>query len=286
MMLTIPFLFIVDRTVESIREVTMDTRQLINKQEDMEILTWLSETHYGAQQSDILKQRHSKTGRWFLGSREYRDWFNTKRKTLFCPGIPGAGKTIMAATVINDISRHMSPKTNFGLAYVYFTFSQQREQTVEHVLASLLMQFLHRQASLPQQIRDLYTSHKKNGTRPSRHELLDHLNEVVSSYKRTFIVLDALDECSTSSQCRTKVLHDVTLLQTRAGINILATSRMVDEIASRLRGQSLIMLPIKAQKVDIKLVLRSQMKIHDKDLLNEVFRNEVATKVAKTAKGM
>ncbi|ETS78911.1 hypothetical protein PFICI_08764 [Pestalotiopsis fici W106-1] len=275
----------IDQTVETIKEDTTHTKQLLDRKEDRDILSWLSQTHYGAQQSDILRKWHSSTGRWFLNSTVYQDWLETKGRTLFCPGIPGAGKTIMAAAVINNISLQLTRNTKIGLGYVYFTFSQRREQTIEHVLSSLMMQFLHRQDSLPKHVRELYERHKKNGTRPSRDELIKGLQVVASGYERAFIVLDAIDECSTINQCRTQVLDDIAKLQVDIGINILATSRMLEEITSKFGHQSTV-LPITAQKADVELVLKSQMEVHDQEIFSDSFKDEVAYKVARIAKGM
>ncbi|KAF3006335.1 hypothetical protein E8E14_003571 [Neopestalotiopsis sp. 37M] len=53
---------LVDQTVDAIKEDVTETRQLLNKEEATKILAWLSENHYGAEQSDLLKQWHSQTG--------------------------------------------------------------------------------------------------------------------------------------------------------------------------------------------------------------------------------
>lgn len=253
----------------------------------MEILTWISETHYGARQSDNLRQRHPNTGRWFLDSKEYQDWFKTKGKALYCPGIPGAGKTVMSAIVIENISHYISNNPNVGLAYVYFTFSQQIEQTIEHVLASLMMQFLRRQATLPDNVRKLHETHEKNGTRPSHDELFDNLKDVLSDYERAFIVLDALDECGTVDQRRTRVINDILELLLETDVNILTTSRPVDEIAFRFPDQGHIsILNINAKQSDMSLVLKSRLEFQDQELFDSSFAEHVASRVAEAADGM
>ncbi|TFK97533.1 hypothetical protein BDV98DRAFT_596511 [Pterulicium gracile] len=43
------------------------------------------------------------TGIWFLASSEYVDWKNGEVLNMMCTGVPGAGKTVMSAAIINDL---------------------------------------------------------------------------------------------------------------------------------------------------------------------------------------
>lgn len=74
----------------------------LDRKEDVEILNWLTPVEHGPQRSDFLRGRQPGTGQWLLKSAEYQTWLNSGKQTLFCPGIPGAGKTMIATTVIND----------------------------------------------------------------------------------------------------------------------------------------------------------------------------------------
>lgn len=103
---------------------------------------------------------------------------------------------------------------------------------MEHVLASLLMQLLRGQSFLPENIRDLYCHHKRNGTRPTRNELSTALHSVVSGYEQTFILIDAVDECTTERESRAKILAEIFDLREKSAVNILATSRVHHEIES------------------------------------------------------
>ena len=69
------------------------------------IMKWLSLTDFPAQQHDIVIRRQEGTEQWFVDSPEFKRWLQGSDKTLFCPGIPGAGKTMMAAITIDHICR-------------------------------------------------------------------------------------------------------------------------------------------------------------------------------------
>ena len=67
------------------------------ERERNEILRWLNAIDYGPQQSDHLRRRQPGTGQWFLNSEEFQTWLETDKQTLFCSGIPGAGKVLFFA---------------------------------------------------------------------------------------------------------------------------------------------------------------------------------------------
>ncbi|KAI9045415.1 purine and uridine phosphorylase [Aspergillus affinis] len=65
------------------------------------ILNWLAPPSYEAQYIDALYKRQEGTGKLFLDSPHFAAWVRGDIRILLCPGIPGAGKTIMASIVIH-----------------------------------------------------------------------------------------------------------------------------------------------------------------------------------------
>lgn len=72
-------------------------------EEKRTILGWLSPIDFASQQNDYIQRREEDTGQWLLQSDEYQNWITTAKETLFCPGMPGAGKTIISSIVIADL---------------------------------------------------------------------------------------------------------------------------------------------------------------------------------------
>jgi Cdc6-like AAA superfamily ATPase len=176
---------------------------------------------------------------------------------LFCPGIPGAGKTILTSIVIDFISRLYLNSTT-GLAYVYCNFQRRDKQKIDDLLASLLKQLAERYPSLPESVKDLYDCHKDKPTRPSVEEISSTLHSVVAKYSRVFIIVDALDECQASDGCRTRLLWELFNLQKRHGSNILATSRFIPEIVDQFKGSS-ESLEIRANREDVERYLEGHI---------------------------
>src|SRR2546429_5774739 len=70
-----------------------------------EVAHWLTPANFSAQQSDIIAKRQEGTGLWLLNSDEYKIWIKEEKRTLFCPGIPGAGKTMVSSIVGDNLRR-------------------------------------------------------------------------------------------------------------------------------------------------------------------------------------
>ncbi len=138
-----------------------------------------------------------------------------RKQMLFCPGLPGAGKTTLTAAVIQHLDSRCAHETSVGLAYIYFNFWQWEKQTVDDSFASLLKQFGQRQPSLPAIIRTLYFNYKKKGTRPSLHDITSALHLVMAAYQQVFVIVDAIDECATLAHCRTRFISGLMELQRR-----------------------------------------------------------------------
>ena len=140
--------------------------QLNQKQNDQErriILDWLTNIDYASQQSDFINRRQVGTGQWLIDSEEYQTWVQTPKETLFCPGIPGAGKTILTAIIIDDLTMRFQSEADIGIAYLYCNFRRQDEQKADDLLASLLKQLSQKRTSLPDSVKTLYKKHKDNG---------------------------------------------------------------------------------------------------------------------------
>ena len=75
-------------------------RQNIDK-ECQVIGDWLSPFDFDDIQQEIFKNCRKGTGKWMLESNGFQQWLSTHKGTLWCPGIPGAGKTYLASIVID-----------------------------------------------------------------------------------------------------------------------------------------------------------------------------------------
>ncbi|KAL8976584.1 MAG: hypothetical protein Q9205_007435 [Flavoplaca limonia] len=87
-------------------------------QEYREVTTWLSPVNFWARQQDIINNRTKDTGTWLLESSEYRSWRVGSGNILWCHGIPGAGKTVLASVVVEDL-KYAPAEENRAFAFLY-----------------------------------------------------------------------------------------------------------------------------------------------------------------------
>lgn len=201
-----------------------------------EVLDWLTPTDYATQQSDFISRRQKGTGQWFLESQEYQNWVTTKSEALFCPGIPGAGKTMLASIVVEHLCDTFHIGESVGICYIYCNYQRTDEQKLNDLMASLLKQLTYGQSSPHSITRHLYDQHRARRTRPSVDKLRETLHSVAMEYSRVFVVVDALDECQTLDGCRSEFICELLSLQTTASANIFATSRFIPEITEKFEN--------------------------------------------------
>jgi hypothetical protein len=184
------------------------------------------------------------------------------KETLFCHGIPGSGKTVLTAIVIEKLAADFGNDKSIGLAYIYCKFESKDHQTFEDLLASLLKQLtrglLTSGSAMPDCVKSLYGQHEQRGTRPGWNELSDCLQAVSTLYSRVFVVVDALDECDPSDNCRRRFISALFDLQAKSTANVFATSRPLPDIQDQFHHTPSV--KIQAAKDDVKKYIRSRMK--------------------------
>lgn len=249
----------IQETVDSHHtEVIAGIGELKSNEEDdkrSRMLNWLSSSNYPAQQFDLIERRESGTGRWLLESQEYRTWLTESSGTLFCPGIPGAGKTMLTAIVIDDLTFRFSSHDNIGVAYVFYGFRRTNEQDPTHVVSALLKQLVQQRSAIPAEANRLYEKHRKQNTSPLFAEALDALRSVINLFARVFILIDALDEADRS--CYSRVSSVLLSDNARGHANFFATSRFIPGITKAFSVGT--QLEIRASKHDVERYLEGQM---------------------------
>jgi hypothetical protein len=202
---------------------------------------------------------------------------------LFCPGIPGAGKTILTSVVVDDLITRFQNNPTISIVYIYCNFKLKDKQKINDLLMSLLKQLAQSQSYLPRSVQDLYDRHKERQTRPSLEETSRALHSVATMCSQVFIIVDALDECQPSEYCRSRFLSEIFTLQKNCKVNIFATSRFILEITEKFKGHTL--LEICARDEDIQKYLEGRILQSDRKFL-KTFHKEIKTKITKAVDGM
>ncbi|KAL2676553.1 hypothetical protein Neosp_010314 [[Neocosmospora] mangrovei] len=226
-------------------------------QERLAILNWLSSFDHTAQQNDISVRRQAGTGGWLLESPEFISWKSTKGKTLFCPGIPGAGKTILSSIVVEELLEQFRDDSSVCIAHVYFNYQQQESQTVGQVFANLLRQLVASQFDIPAVVQDDYKTHSRRDTKMKFEELSKRMQSLSSLYSRVFIIIDALDECPSRDGRRKAMLSEIMKLQATLSANLLCTSRPIPEVGAWFSNA--VSINVRASEHDVRKYLDGQL---------------------------
>ncbi|CAG9978718.1 unnamed protein product [Clonostachys byssicola] len=282
----------VDRIQASQSSVQENLTRFQQSQEEKElnkersaILEWLPTLAYSTQHRDIIDQRQPGTGQWIFESPEFKTWLEVQGQTLFCPGIPGAGKTVMAASVIEHLISLASNDGEIGVAYLYFSYQRQDEHKLNNIFGCLLNQLSASRPTPPESLRRLYKKHFKQKTQPCLAEILNTLYSVSAEYCRVFVVIDAVDEYQISSGQQRQFVEKIIEYQKKSIINLFVTSRFIPEIAQFFeRGTS---LEIRATESDIQTYLENQMwQLPAFVQKNPDLQKDIITEISRAVRGM
>ena len=167
------------------------------------------------------------------------------------------GKTILTSIVVDYLHANFQKDTNTSIAYLYCNFRQQDKQNAKGLLASLLKQLAQGLYPLPESVKSLYDSHKEKRTRLTFNEISSTLQAVAALYSRSFIVVDALDECQASDGCRTKLLTEIFALEAKSRASIFSTSRFIPETQEHFKNS--MQLEIQASDQDVQRYIDGHM---------------------------
>ncbi|RBR20099.1 uncharacterized protein FIESC28_05378 [Fusarium coffeatum] len=270
---------------EGVQRIEKQTQELVRNQqlqEEERYLNWLTPIDHGSKHRDVLRQRQAETGHWVLESEEFHEWLcATKPETLLCPGIPGAGKTFIAATIIDHLQQQFRDDPDIAVIFIYFDFNRQYEQTADNLIASLVKQLTRLR---PGALSRLYQDHQRNQTKPSWEEILKTLHTVTASYTKVFLVIDAVDECQNNGT-RKLFLQAIFDLQAQTSTSILGTSRHDTEIQQRFQNSTV--LEIHAGNHDIERYIDGNMhKLPQFVENNHELSSKIKTEIINRVNGM
>jgi len=127
---------------------------------------------------------------------------------------------------------------NTAVTCFYFDFAARGEQSATNILGSLLRQMISGTGKVPEEIFKALREQKEavSGRRPQLTDIVKMLQFITSS-QRTYLCLDALDECTTAQRFR---LFDALkqILEKSPGARVFVTGRphIRAEIETRLPG--------------------------------------------------
>ncbi|KAJ7443994.1 ankyrin repeat domain-containing protein [Mycena latifolia] len=250
--------------------------------EEKEILNWITSLNFFQRQADIFRAWQPGTGEWLLSDATFKNWKSGSR-VLWCRGIPGAGKTVLASVVVNHL-RAQFPNNDTAVACIYLNHKEREVQTPENLLASVWKQLVV-DRSLPPAVHDLYNHHRLRDTSPSLIEVFDILQSAMAQHSKVHIIVDALDEYP--EEQRNILLEHLSMLQGPT-TSLMLTSRphvTLDDLFS-----DMLYLEISATEDDIQQYVDKQIqkspRLSKHVQTRPELHDEIKSKISSNADGM
>ena len=184
------------------------------------------------------------------------------------------------SSVVIDTLCRQAVEGNAAVACFYFDFANQEEQSPAAILGSVLKQVVSGLGKVPERIVKAFRNRDKviGGQSLSLEEIVEFLQDISTAH-RTFICLDAVDECPPGY--RVELLGSLNqIFQKSPSVRIFLTGRphIRGEIDKHLAGRAATR-PITPTKDDIIIFLRAKMKADtipdamDESLEEEIIKN-------------
>ncbi|KAJ7592291.1 ankyrin repeat-containing domain protein [Mycena floridula] len=245
---------------------------------------WLSPLNFQATQDSFVAKCAPGTGDWFLTDSKFQDWIAGHIKILWCPGAPGAGKTMLASQAIAHLNEQVL-QPGVGVACIFFDYNQSSSQKGPEIFGSMLRQLLS-DGSIPKSLDLLHTSFKADHSRPpSLTALMVALQGQFQLYSHVYLVVDALDE--SSEGMRNDFLSNILPLTASGHLHILITSRDIPTIAQKFTNDSRINVRAHTDDVQTYISQRIQQGRLKSLLKGDLYlKNDIVVQITKKAAGM
>ncbi|KAH8429780.1 uncharacterized protein LDX57_007452 [Aspergillus melleus] len=249
-----------------------------------EIKTWLSPTDTTSPASEYRKHLNSHatgTGEWILETDQYRRWSETDEiGDLWIRGIPGSGKSVVAASMVRRLQRR-------GDAPVLFFFFREIIEA-NRTPQSLARDFCHGlldQSPILQSMLENLKSKNRDVEAVPFSEIWKCLSSALVAMPKVYCVVDALDEMESGHD---QFLQDLLNFgrESPKSIKLILTSRQLPHLEKHLGGSCLLDLRLDRRNVDRDIAMYITQRLESEVTLTDEEAGEIKKVICDRGKGL
>ncbi|CAG8039882.1 unnamed protein product [Penicillium salamii] len=227
------------------------------------IKDWLSPTESDSPASEYRKHLNSHaegTGEWIFETEQYRQWSQSSVGNLWIRGIPGCGKSVVAANLIRRFRR----AKDGPVLFFFFREIIQTNRTPRSLVQDFCHEMFEYSPSLQSQLNQLKEQHSSVESVPYE-KLWKCMSSAMSAVGKVHCVVDALDEMEQGNDQFFKDLLDLGR-QSGGSIKLIMTSRQVPHVEKHLNGTSVVDLRLDRLNVDRDITLYIAQRLDEANL--------------------
>ncbi|TFK26020.1 ankyrin [Coprinopsis marcescibilis] len=243
---------------------------------------WLSIINQRAIQKDNHNKKTPGTVEWILVDSKLTTWLAADEGILWGTGMPGAGKTVLAASVVDHLLKMQQEDPSICVAVAYCRYTDP--WTAEEIVGSLIRQQVesHPHAIIPI-VKPIYDRLHVHDVRPSQEDLMTILRSISSLkvFRRTFYTIDGLDEAS--SDLQVEILDSLASLP----VHFLITSRRLDILKQLVPHARFFDIVVRDHDIGILIEKKLRQTPNLRGVLkDETLKSIVISRIIEKSSGM
>lgn len=278
-----------ERELQERNRALAETR--LREEKLRQILHKLSPVDYHQTHRRLRSECHQGTTQWIFDHNSYKSWReSTESTSIHCNGIPGSGKTILASSIIDNLTADPVDPSHL-VCFYYFDYADHQTLDPAIMLGTFIRQVLERSHHAEGLREWLLNQWANRNSSPLAQELLPVILDTFQHFEQVTIVIDALDELSPHDQHECGSIISAFLSLPACQVNVFLLCRFEAIVLKKVpRPRFWIALSPELLSNDICRFVEDmvQEKIDSKDLTiqDPALQQEINAKLQEGAKDM